>query len=247
VEWLLINTLQSTKDAAKFYTAKVDELQTNLKDLESIVQGKSNNLRVVEDGKQSRNSESQTRLICFSQFYDRRFSVATLVHQPQNKITYLLVDLCLIVLLSSVSHIVKMSTCPCLTAIYHCWINYICNTMWFPTSPSTYNLPNLSTNCRMQPHSGKIEPSQQQREMHETLHACQPLGRQLQMKMSSVTEAEETVPEDQIPASSVHRFHLHLVPCGHPNSSSTWRLHSNQQCRSKFLWRVEFAPHRECP
>ncbi|KFY92535.1 hypothetical protein V498_04886 [Pseudogymnoascus sp. VKM F-4517 (FW-2822)] len=40
---------RSTKDAAKFYTAKVDELQTNLKDLESIVQGKSNNLRVVED------------------------------------------------------------------------------------------------------------------------------------------------------------------------------------------------------
>ncbi|ELR08024.1 subunit of tubulin prefoldin [Pseudogymnoascus destructans] len=40
---------KSTKDAAKFYTAKVDELQTNLKDLESIVQGKSNNLRVVED------------------------------------------------------------------------------------------------------------------------------------------------------------------------------------------------------
>lgn len=59
MEWLLINTLQSTKDAAKFYTAKVDELQTNLKDLESIAQGKSNNLRVVEDGKQSRNIESQ--------------------------------------------------------------------------------------------------------------------------------------------------------------------------------------------
>jgi prefoldin alpha subunit len=35
----------------KFYNAKVDELGANLKDLESIVQGKSNNLRVVEDGK----------------------------------------------------------------------------------------------------------------------------------------------------------------------------------------------------
>ena len=33
-----------------FYNAKVDELGLNLKDLESIVQGKSNNLRVVEDG-----------------------------------------------------------------------------------------------------------------------------------------------------------------------------------------------------
>lgn len=35
----------------KFYNAKVDELGANLKDLESIVQGKSNNLKVVEDGK----------------------------------------------------------------------------------------------------------------------------------------------------------------------------------------------------
>jgi prefoldin alpha subunit len=33
----------------KFYEAKVDELGANLKDLEAIVQGKSNNLRVVED------------------------------------------------------------------------------------------------------------------------------------------------------------------------------------------------------
>lgn len=42
---------QSTKDATKFYEAKVEELGSNLKDLEAIVQGKSNNLRVVEDGK----------------------------------------------------------------------------------------------------------------------------------------------------------------------------------------------------
>ena len=35
----------------KFYNAKVDEIGGNLKDLDSIVQGKSNNLRVVEDGK----------------------------------------------------------------------------------------------------------------------------------------------------------------------------------------------------
>jgi prefoldin alpha subunit len=47
----VINTVQSTKDAVKFYNAKVEELGANLKDLESIVQGKSNNLRVVEDGK----------------------------------------------------------------------------------------------------------------------------------------------------------------------------------------------------
>ena len=42
---------QSTKDATKFYEAKVEELGASLKDLEAIVQGKSNNLRVVEDGK----------------------------------------------------------------------------------------------------------------------------------------------------------------------------------------------------
>ena len=42
---------KSTKDAMKFYEAKVEDLGTNLKDLESIVQGKSNNLRVIEDGK----------------------------------------------------------------------------------------------------------------------------------------------------------------------------------------------------
>jgi len=40
---------KSTKDAAEFYNGKVTELGTNLKRLESIVQGKSNNLRVVEE------------------------------------------------------------------------------------------------------------------------------------------------------------------------------------------------------
>lgn len=46
----LIDYPQSTKDATKFYEAKVEELGANLKDLEAIVQGKSNNLRIVEDG-----------------------------------------------------------------------------------------------------------------------------------------------------------------------------------------------------
>ena len=41
---------QNTKDAIQFYNGKVEELGTSLKDLESIIQGKSNNLRVVEDG-----------------------------------------------------------------------------------------------------------------------------------------------------------------------------------------------------
>lgn len=43
--------MQTTKDAVTFYNAKVEELGKNLKDLETIVQGKSNNLRVIEDGK----------------------------------------------------------------------------------------------------------------------------------------------------------------------------------------------------
>jgi prefoldin alpha subunit len=35
----------------KFYDRKVEELGANLKDLERIVQGKSSNLRIVEDGR----------------------------------------------------------------------------------------------------------------------------------------------------------------------------------------------------
>ncbi|KAH8808405.1 Prefoldin [Xylogone sp. PMI_703] len=51
---------KSTKDATKFYEAKVEELGTNLKDLETIVQGKSNNLRVVEDVLRQRVLSSTT-------------------------------------------------------------------------------------------------------------------------------------------------------------------------------------------
>ncbi|PVH83108.1 Prefoldin alpha subunit [Cadophora sp. DSE1049] len=40
---------KTTKDATKFYEAKVEELGANLKGLETIVQGKSKNLSVVED------------------------------------------------------------------------------------------------------------------------------------------------------------------------------------------------------
>lgn len=79
------------------------------------MQGKSNNLRVVEDGKQSQNIEAQPTLTHRSQFYDRRSSLATLVHQPQNKITYLLVDLCLTLSLFPCSPYCEISTCPCLT------------------------------------------------------------------------------------------------------------------------------------
>ena len=45
-----LNGVQSTKDATRFYEAKVDELGSNLKNLEGIIGQKSGNLRVVEDG-----------------------------------------------------------------------------------------------------------------------------------------------------------------------------------------------------
>ncbi|MCJ1405379.1 subunit of tubulin prefoldin [Xylographa trunciseda] len=46
----LTQLIQDTKDALQFYNSKIEDLGKNLKDLESIVQGKSNNLRFVEDG-----------------------------------------------------------------------------------------------------------------------------------------------------------------------------------------------------
>ncbi|KAI6817600.1 hypothetical protein KC367_g2663 [Hortaea werneckii] len=40
---------KSTDDAQKFYNAKIDELGKNIKELENIVNGKANNLRVIEE------------------------------------------------------------------------------------------------------------------------------------------------------------------------------------------------------
>lgn len=44
---------QDIKSAAEFYERKVKELGTNIQDLESIVQNKSNSLRVVDEGELS--------------------------------------------------------------------------------------------------------------------------------------------------------------------------------------------------
>ena len=41
---------KTTEDAKVFYQAKIKELTQNLKDLEGILQGKANNLRMVEEG-----------------------------------------------------------------------------------------------------------------------------------------------------------------------------------------------------
>jgi len=38
------------KAASEFYEAKVGELEANIKDIEAIVQNKTNSLRVVEEG-----------------------------------------------------------------------------------------------------------------------------------------------------------------------------------------------------
>ena len=40
---------KTTADAQKFYEGKVEELGKNIKDLENIVNGKANNLRMVEE------------------------------------------------------------------------------------------------------------------------------------------------------------------------------------------------------
>ena len=40
---------KSTADAETFYNAKIEELGKNIKDLENIVNGKANNLRMVEE------------------------------------------------------------------------------------------------------------------------------------------------------------------------------------------------------
>lgn len=52
VKWLM-HAAQTVEDAMTFYRGKQKELGDNLKDLESILQGKSNNLRVVEEGMRS--------------------------------------------------------------------------------------------------------------------------------------------------------------------------------------------------
>lgn len=42
---------KDVRSAAEFYEDKVKTLESNIKDLEAIVQGKGNNLRMVEEGK----------------------------------------------------------------------------------------------------------------------------------------------------------------------------------------------------
>ena len=45
---------KTTEDAKTFYMDKTKELGQNLKELEGILQGKANNLRVVEEGRHAR-------------------------------------------------------------------------------------------------------------------------------------------------------------------------------------------------
>lgn len=47
---------KTTDEAIAFYTGKVAELAKNLANIEKVVAGKNDNLRVVEDGKSSLTS-----------------------------------------------------------------------------------------------------------------------------------------------------------------------------------------------
>jgi prefoldin alpha subunit len=50
---------KSTSDAESFYNAKIEELGKNIKDLENIVNGKANNLRMVEEALRQKMLTSQ--------------------------------------------------------------------------------------------------------------------------------------------------------------------------------------------
>lgn len=50
---LTLRKLKDTESAERFYDAKVQQLQSNIQDLEIIVQRKTSNVRSVEDGKYS--------------------------------------------------------------------------------------------------------------------------------------------------------------------------------------------------
>jgi prefoldin alpha subunit len=49
---------KSTAEAIKFYNGKVDDLSKNLGDLEKVVQGKNENLRIVEEGQSVTHNRS---------------------------------------------------------------------------------------------------------------------------------------------------------------------------------------------
>lgn len=53
---------KTTEQAKKFYETKVQELGKNVKDLESIVQGKNQNLRLIEEGIEGVGSTAKSLL-----------------------------------------------------------------------------------------------------------------------------------------------------------------------------------------
>jgi prefoldin alpha subunit len=58
---------KTTEQAKKFYETKVEELGKNVKDLESIVQGKNQNLRLIEEGMhglKELHGEAFTNVMC---------------------------------------------------------------------------------------------------------------------------------------------------------------------------------------
>lgn len=61
------------KQAAEFYDGKIAELQTNLTDLEKIVNGKGDNLRYVEEGEYGGVKMKKSPLANTCQFYGKKY------------------------------------------------------------------------------------------------------------------------------------------------------------------------------
>jgi hypothetical protein len=57
---LLMSPPQTNQEAIKFYTGKVSDLGRNLTELERVIGGKSENVRVVEDGELETPSPTQS-------------------------------------------------------------------------------------------------------------------------------------------------------------------------------------------
>jgi len=79
---------KTTEQAKKFYETKAEELGKNVKDLETIVQGKNQNLRMIEEGECTIAVRMEWTLLTQVQSCARRFSRATrllVAHRPRRK------------------------------------------------------------------------------------------------------------------------------------------------------------------
>ena len=82
---------KDTTSAAEFYEGKIKELATNIQGLEGIVQAKTANLRVVEEGKLGSLScqklkTFKTLTAWFLQSFGKRYSLQTLLELEQSNL-----------------------------------------------------------------------------------------------------------------------------------------------------------------